>query len=364
MSHNRYDQTVCRLYGLTPVDGEIGCEIEVEGTRLPHVYANPETGGRDVDMRYHWSTTRDGSLRENNPGDLSAEYVLRAPVNRKDVDKVFDYFDKKWAEAEATSYNSYRTSVHVHLNVGAWPMRRVYSFLAAYCILEEVLVDFADGGTGARRANRFCLRIKDAEQIIDQLQAMVKNDFRGRISRDHLKYGAVNIAALSHYGSLEFRSLRGTVDTKLIRQWIDILLSVKDYAEKFDNPSDVIADFSQEGPEVWASKVLGKHMSVIATVDFNTKLFDGMRLAQDIGYATNWQPYKAPEMYTSDFGETTIRVTNGDAIRQEIDRMAGTIRTTMSVNHWATTQPAPPPPTPTIQTAPLGTHINWGVPIQ
>lgn len=295
-SRNRYDLTVATLYGLSPVPGEIGCEIEVEGTRLPHVFINAE-GNRAVDMRYHWATHADGSLRTVNPGDLAVEYVLRKPNTRKEFQTSLDYFAKKWAEAEATSYDTYRQSVHVHLNVSSWPMRRVYSFLTAYYILEEVLVDFADGGTKTRVANRFCLRAKDSEDILMQLQRLIKTDFRGRISADQYKYGACNIAAMSQYGSLEFRSLRGTVDTTLIKTWTDLLLAIKDYAEKFDNPNEVIADFSEMGPQEWAQKVFSQdQVALLWSDDFNQKLRDGMRLAQDVGFATYWEPYKVVEV--------------------------------------------------------------------
>lgn len=288
---NPYDKTVSRLFGLPVPKGEIGIEVEVEGTRLPGVYRDTETGNILGNLRYYWSTEGDGSLRSLHPGDLTAEYVLREPAARGDLAKVLDYFAKKWVEAGATTYNSYRTSVHVHLNVADWPMRRVYSFLTTYFILEEVLTEFADGGTKARVANRFCLRAKDAEFILSHLNDALKQGFRHRFDLRTLKYGAVNIAAVSKYGSLEFRALRGTVDTGLIKQWVNILLAVKDFSFKFDNPSDIISVFSQNGPDRFINLVLGDYADLMNMADLHNRLYDGMRLAQDVGFATNWQPY-------------------------------------------------------------------------
>jgi hypothetical protein len=296
MSTNRYDFTVATLFRIPPVAGEIGLEIEVEGTNLPGYHRNEE-GNVAVPMRNHWRIENDGSLRTNNPGDEACEYVLRNPVSRDDLSKALDFFTKKWSDAGATSYDTYRCSVHVHLNVSDWPMRRVYSFLTAWFILEELLVDWADGGTNHRVGNRFCLRAKDAEGIIDRLQQMAKEDFRGRPDRNTLKYGAVNIAALAQYGSLEFRALRGTTDTKLIRTWVDMLLRIKDFAAKYDNPNEIIQDFSGRDPIAWAREVLGDLAESAFQGDLTKateKLFGGMRLAQDVGYATNWQPYKRP----------------------------------------------------------------------
>lgn len=288
---SRHNRTVQGLYGTPTVAGEIGCEIEVEGTRLPGLFIDPDTGKPPSDLRYHWRTHNDASLRANNVGDMTAEYVLREPVDRDALGKVFDYFDKHWKTHKATSYNTYRTSVHVHLNVSQWPMRKVYAFITAYMILEEVLVDFADGGTGYRKGNRFCLRAKDAEYIITSLQQAARQEFRGRFDRRTLKYGALNIAALSQYGSLEFRALRGTVDTSLIRKWISLLLAVKDFSERFETPNQIVQEFSALGPDKFLRAVFGPEVAGELGEDqreVGDQLFDGMRLAQDVAFSTEW----------------------------------------------------------------------------
>jgi hypothetical protein len=333
--NNFYDKTIRTVFALGGAPkGEVGIEIEVEGTRLPGMFVDQTTGNIAAQMRYHWRTENDGSLRNLRPGDLSAEYVLREPVDRSALDKVLDYFTKKWEEAGATSYNSYRTSVHVHINVSDWTVRRVYSFLTAYFILEELLTEFADGGTKSRVANRFCLRLKDAEFISNQLQDALKRNMRGRFSEGNLKYGAVNIAALSKYGSLEFRALRGTTDTGLIKTWTKLLLAIKDYSEKFDYPHHIIQEFSERGPDEFIRRILGADADhLVGSTNYRDKLFDGMRLAQDVAFATNWEAPQAVkeevvkklDMYFTDFGQVNAEPVDDWVVPAPEPRIRGRI---------------------------------------
>lgn len=298
MLPNAYDFSVARTFGNSVPRGEIGLEIEVEGKQLPGVMNRNGEIPHALDKT--WTLHTDGSLRNLNDGDQAIEYVLSKPLGRGDFVAALAQFEDKWKAAEATSYNSYRTSVHVHLNVADWSWRTVWSFLTTYFILEEALVSFADGGTKTRIGNKFCLRATDSDYIITTLAGIGRREFKdpGMSDRD-LKYGAVNIAALMRYGSLEFRSLRGTVDTDLIQTWTNILLAVKDYASKYDTPTDIITEFSELSPMVWAEKVLGREYLALlqgAQPNIDQTLVFGVRLAQEVAYSCDWKPYVKPEV--------------------------------------------------------------------
>lgn len=295
---NPYDYRVANTFGLSVPRGEIGLEIEVEGRNLPGVMN--VRGEIPAALDKTWTLHADNSLRNFADGDQSIEYVLAKPLGRGDFVAAMAQFEDKWRLAEATSYNSYRTSVHVHLNVADWSWRTVWSFLTTYFILEEALVSFADGGTKARIGNKFCLRASDSDAIITTLTGIGRREFRGVSFNDRdLKYGAVNIAALIRYGSLEFRSLRGTVDPELIKTWTNILLAVKDYSAKYDNPIEIITEFSELSPMVWAEKVLGRDfLRLLQQTQPNIEqtLVFGVRTAQEVAYSCDWKPYVKPEV--------------------------------------------------------------------
>ena len=299
-SPNAYDYTISRTFGNSTPRGEIGLEIEVEGRNLPGVMNLNGEIPHALDKT--WSLHQDGSLRNLSEDDQAIEYVLSKPLGRGDFVAALAQFEDKWKAAGSTAHNSYRTSVHVHLNVGDWSWRTVWSFLTTYFILEEALVSFADGGTKARVGNKFCLRAIDSDAIITTLSSIGRRDFSGpNLSDRDLKYGAVNVAALQRYGSLEFRSLRGTVDPELIKTWVDILLAVKDYSSKYDNPTDIINEFSEMTPMVWAERVLGRDFLTLlqkTQPNIDQTLVYGTRTAQEVAYSCDWKPYVKPEAKT------------------------------------------------------------------
>lgn len=266
--------TINNCVGASPQTGEVGIEIEVEGKNLP------------TEMQYSWSIHQDGSLKSLKPGDQTAEYVLRKPVARDKVGNVLRYFDKNWAEAGAIAHESLRTSVHVHLNFQKHTQVEAVNMAVLWYIFEEPLVAWC----GEDRVNNlFCLRADDAEAVILQLISAIRNGSMVQHLGDNIRYAALNMAALSKYGSIEIRSLRGTVDTQVIEAWVKVLLKLKDAAVSYENPIKIIQDFSSYGPEEFAVKVLGEEF--VEALGFKNNWaspWNGMRLAQDLAYATQW----------------------------------------------------------------------------
>ena len=117
--------TVRELFGTNHTKGEVGLEIEMEGTNL-HI---------DEDLGF-WRGEADGSLR----GDESIEYVLRKPVPRNQVAKALDELYVALREQEATIDMTHRTSVHVHINVQQLEVNEVYNFICLY-LLKKVRID-------------------------------------------------------------------------------------------------------------------------------------------------------------------------------------------------------------------------------
>src|SRR5690606_7279420 len=100
------EKNVRYLFGLPPTEGMFGIEIEVEGARFPIVPA--------------WEKKTDGSLRGE-----SAEYVLSHPLDKEPAVEALNALAKAFAENKTVRNYSYRTSVHVHVNVQNFKRNRL-----------------------------------------------------------------------------------------------------------------------------------------------------------------------------------------------------------------------------------------------
>jgi len=221
-------------------------------------------------------------------------------------------------------------SVHVHINAQGLTMQQVLTWLAVYFIFEEQLVRWA----GPHRiGNLFCLRARDAEGLIQMIRKAVKEDDFSYFSDDNYRYAAANVMALTKFGSLEFRALRGTVKKDVIQQWVDTLLSIKDKSLEYKDPIAVLADFSRRSPLGFTNHILPFPMSrfMLHQQDFQESLYDGARLVQDFAFQTEWQsrPSDKPKDL-SPKKKTTIQPTWGSFN----DQIGGTI-----FQHTTTQQP-------------------------
>ena len=246
--------------------GEIGIEVEVEGGPFPAGTAN------------NWAVHEDGSLRGGT------EYVINRPVKRENV--LTSLVTLQEFLGDTPLVFSYRTSVHVHVNVQDLTIAQWLSFISAFAIMEEALVDVV----GPKRAgNKFCLRIIDADEPIEMLRRGLKaksiTDYMG----NDVKYASMNIQATRTHGTLEFRAMEGNLDPARINDWAQLLLAIKDYAIKIDSPRDIIQAMSNMGPALWASEILPDDNQIttefFAQDNLVEKLYEGSRAIQMLAYS-------------------------------------------------------------------------------
>lgn len=269
----KYNESVRDTYGLNKTAGEVGIEIEMEGR-----------GFHQGPIDKYWEYHRDGSLR----GEESAEYVLATPINRDIVPKalevLFSFLKKNGTRIRKDSPN---TSVHIHLNMQEWSIKKVYNLICLWYIFEKTLTDWC----GEERAgNLFCLRGSDAEVSLMRLASAVRySRYANLADQDGLRYAALNYTALSKFGSLEFRSLAGVYEEEVINTWIRLLLSLKDYSERFVCPSDLIVEMSRLGHQDFFRSAFPNDLwKVIDNKDIQKQMQEGMRLIQGVAYAVNW----------------------------------------------------------------------------
>lgn len=266
--------------------GDIGLEIEAEGKSL---FNSPIS---------FWNCHIDQSLRhvDQHP---PIEYVLKQPLSRKGVSDALTYLLKKLKAAGSEIRMSYRCSVHVHVNCQRLTMKQIYQYILLYMIFEDMLVNFSGKD---RVGNFFCLRAKDAEYWVKVLQDSIKTMQFTELFNDNWRYTSCNTASLGKFGSLEFRSMRGTIDQKLIETWIDLLCHIRDVAIDFDSPKAIAEFFVTAGPTKFfnavfddAPRLKGALQGNKTTVEINKSLWDGLRLMRDVAYSTDWdKKYEPP----------------------------------------------------------------------
>jgi hypothetical protein len=235
------DLTVCRIFGIEAVKGDLGLEIEVEGDNLPDYL-----GG-------YWRAVIDNSLR----GGM--EYIFDRPLTLPEADKAITQLKNTFKEFKSKLSFSFRTSTHVHVNVCELKYSSLLNMIYTYLILEGPMMEYCGE---IRKNNRFCLRLQDAANLLTVLESVFKDTDGKRYNRipaNMVRYASINLEALAKFGSLEFRGMRGTLDSETILTWCGSLLALRTFSETIDNPMQVYNLYMELGPEKFMEKVLGSY---------------------------------------------------------------------------------------------------------
>jgi hypothetical protein len=254
-----------------------GIEVELEGKGF---MGPPENVG------LYWQQTKDGSLRIKAPGDDAVEYITRQPYSMPHIEKAITALFTFLTGPGVKVYDSYRTSIHVHLNFATESFRTIYNFMTISLILDELLVS----QNGSHRiGNNFCLRAKDALGQVQSLIYSINNDHQFFDIPGNDRYSSINFASLLKFGSIEFRSLECTTHEGRLLHWIGTLAEIKKKAKTYTNPVSVIQQFSMLGPHQFLTSVLGPYAAKYLAVEgLEDMLFSGMRIAQDLAFCSEW----------------------------------------------------------------------------
>lgn len=251
--------------------GEVGIEIEMEGTHLPTIVPG-------------WKVVKEGSLHAGGK-----EYVFALPVSRHYVPTKLDTLKEEFKAAGSVLNPSLQCGIHVHLNVQQYTYMQVLTFICLYLVFERTLVKWCGA---EREGNLFCLRAEDADFIIEKLiKSRQTNSFRNVLYPDQLRYASINLDALSKYGSLEFRAMYTPVDfVGPTLTWLKVLLAIKDASERYSEPKEIVEALSEHGPIAFAEAILGEMYQEFATPTIEQEVMAGVRLIQDVAYAPAFFP--------------------------------------------------------------------------
>lgn len=216
--------------------GVFGIEVEVEGDNLPK-----------IDPLSIWKVVKDGSLRGE-----AAEYVLRKPLDLKEAVNGIIHLNEMLADSPLRM--SFRTSVHVHVNVLNMRMSQMKRFIITSFLLENLLVAFSGE---ERIGNRFCLRVVDAEFQLNYIKLLMQETTQlHRIANDEAKYAAINLVTIRNYGSVEFRSFQGTTNPEQIKNWIEILNKIYEFALKDERTCKQLCSYAANDPSGFLEEVM------------------------------------------------------------------------------------------------------------
>lgn len=235
--------------------GDVGIEIEVEGERLAL-----------LNNRY-WKWEHDGSLRNG------IEYVTKGSVSLENVPDALKVLINGTRNSEFSF--SFRTSVHVHVNCLDLTYKQLLNFIYISTLMDSILVNYCGD---KRKANRFCLRLRDAEGMVEGIAPLFRQKgdkavaFERIIPRNQVRYAAVNVESIAKYGTIEFRSMRGTTDPKILIPWIETLVHLREFAKGFDCPAQIFNAICEEGGQEFLHNALGKHYETFKYYEMESDL--------------------------------------------------------------------------------------------
>lgn len=262
-----------------PKVGDIGIEIEVEGTRIPN-------GNYVAIYSKLWKTEVDNSLK----AEEALEYVLREPVPYDEVKEALDELEQLFINKKSVIHDSIRAGIHVHINVQSLTAKQLATFITCYLCVENILVEFCGE---SRVGNLFCLRTSDAEAYLPWITYIFKKkDFRN-LKNDDFRYASMNLKSVAEYGSVEFRAMKTTSDFSRIKLWIDLLYSMYQNSLTYRDPKDVVLSFSGNGYKEFIRGLFGEYAEHLPVKDTTPDdIYDGVCNAQDFAYAIDWNEYK------------------------------------------------------------------------
>jgi len=208
-----------------PSDTAVGIEIEVENIR--------DEGQFKFNL---WDMIHDGSIVNG------IEFVSK-PIWGTAIKDALDEIREVFKTNDP--YLSFRTSVHVHINVLDIDHDQVEHLVLLYLLYEPALFRLHEAW--GRYDNIFCVPARKSIKVQDGYAKLLSDLSQGRVRQDYVgyKYSALNPNSLARFGTMEFRHMGGTADMDEIDQWVNILLQLKSAADRQTTITEPRAVFSE-----------------------------------------------------------------------------------------------------------------------
>lgn len=212
-------------YNVYP-DKSVGVELELESK--PGVYADDFASNNSNFWEYH----HEESLRNGFELVFSKPHIP-GTENYKKAMKLLDEF---LSNNKKKLIVSYRTSLHIHVNIQHFTFPEIYNIVLNTYLFEN-LISYRSSAN--RKGNLFCMRGCDAEAAFYLLGEDIRKGYRQfeMVTMDSYKYGALNLASIRNRGTVEFRFMDATIDSTEIDLWVQGLSTFVQNAAKIDPKS-------------------------------------------------------------------------------------------------------------------------------
>lgn len=254
----------------------IGLEIELEG--IPF---NLNNLAQKLVGTGYWSIDDDGSLR-NNGVEFKMGYQ-GFPLRGMDVIRALTEF-RKYILALKEKHDvipstSERTSIHSHIDVRDLTELQLKHFIFLYIIFEDA---FFNMFKKHRRKNNYCRNVKEHYDYFLRLGRYLSNQHNiFDFVNNGFKYDAMNYKAIEVFGSVEFRLMEGSFDTKKILKWINLLLRLKSFSINNEiEISEYPEQISMRGLNKFLNLVFKEDAEFISNFTNEVDLLKQLRLAQ------------------------------------------------------------------------------------
>jgi hypothetical protein len=266
------------IFDLKAPNGDLGIEVEVEFKPRANRFLE------DVGP---WRAVGDGSLRNG------VEYVTRQPL-KEGPEKLGKIKELTGVLQNYAVDQSNRTSVHIHRNVCDFTPIEVWNALVSYWLIEECLMHYCGEH---RKGNLFCLTMKDAEGIVKYCLDDFKNNSPfSSFEQGKCKYGGQALHCIATLGSIEYRSMEGTVDPDKISDWSTALYELGERAKRFKDPSAIIDYILDYGEDAFLAVICNDHLLKLVKKDkdYKEKISDASLNLCDIAYHfDDWSAWQA-----------------------------------------------------------------------
>lgn len=239
-------------------------------------YKTPTTVGIEVEAEKQskgalpllfWQVTKDGSLK-----DSGLEYIS-VPMKDEALVYALEEYDRVILKHNPHTAFSHRCSIHVHVDVTKLTVGQLRVLLATYIAVEPLFFELV---APERLGNSYCFPMADA--------CLSWSDLAHPMDvTDHMKYCAVNPHHLRNFGTLEFRHHGGTKDKKELLEWVETILQLYRFVEKF-NPLEIEERINMLNTDSryfeFCSSVFEDKLIHFHNVDFYSKLRDNVTAAK------------------------------------------------------------------------------------
>lgn len=255
--------------------GDVGLEFELEFLKEQQWDINPKA----------WEISND----EHSLRNIGYEITASSPIEMSALDHLVISLCENINARKPIECN--RTSTHVHLNMLKSTILQVLNCAVVYWLLETPLTRYCGE---EREGHHFNLRLKDAEALVPVLCESLESEGSPLdLLTDRVRYAGLNLNALLKFGSLEFRSMRGTTDPSLVLSWTKGLHHLCSVAKTYASPAQVFDSFLACSKEEFVRKFLPEELAnaTLATPGYEDMMDESASILCALAYAQDWIPW-------------------------------------------------------------------------